>query len=229
MTEIRHIVFDIGRVLIHYDPEIPFRRIIPDDKKRQWFFETVCTSDWNVEQDRGRKIEDAEALLIADYPDEETAWAYVRPRALALREQGRVEDLYRVDHAQMLLTVDADVVDRPAPVLTTVQNDWRHPGGDAREWLAAVDAPADVWHSRQLFTTDPHGAGGPGRHLAFFESDRPLAEVASAWSAVGAAGSSPVPPYTTLYGVTDERDRGDEPDPRPAWVMHWEHLVTVGR
>ena len=71
MTEIRHIVFDIGRVLIHYDPEIPFRRIIPDDKKRQWFFETVCTSDWNVEQDRGRKIEDAEALLIADHPDEE--------------------------------------------------------------------------------------------------------------------------------------------------------------
>lgn len=37
MTEIRHIVFDIGRVLIHYDPEIPFRRIIPDDKNDSGF------------------------------------------------------------------------------------------------------------------------------------------------------------------------------------------------
>ena len=30
MTEIRHIVFDIGKVLIHYDPDIPFSRLIPD-------------------------------------------------------------------------------------------------------------------------------------------------------------------------------------------------------
>lgn len=71
MTDIRHIVFDIGRVLIHYDPEIPFRRLLPDDEKRRWFLETVCTNDWNLEQDRGRKIEDAEALLVADFPDEE--------------------------------------------------------------------------------------------------------------------------------------------------------------
>ncbi|QDZ00524.1 HAD family phosphatase [Nitratireductor mangrovi] len=71
MTDIRHIVFDIGKVLIHYDPEIPYRRLIPDDDRRAWFFEHVCTSDWNVEQDRGRRWEEAEALLIAAYPDEE--------------------------------------------------------------------------------------------------------------------------------------------------------------
>lgn len=71
MTEIRHIVFDIGRVLIHYDPDIPFRRIIPDEAKRRWFFGNVCTSDWNLEQDRGRAIAEAEALLVAEHPDEE--------------------------------------------------------------------------------------------------------------------------------------------------------------
>jgi len=70
MTEIRHIVFDIGRVLIHYDPEIPFRRIIPDEKRRAWFFANVCTHDWNLEQDRGRSFAEAEALLIAQYPEE---------------------------------------------------------------------------------------------------------------------------------------------------------------
>jgi 2-haloacid dehalogenase len=68
MTEIRHIVFDIGRVLIHYDPDLPFSRLIPDVDERRWFFQNVCTHEWNVEQDRGRKWEDAEALLIADHP-----------------------------------------------------------------------------------------------------------------------------------------------------------------
>ena len=70
MTEIRHIVFDIGKVLIHYDPEIPFRRLIPDDERRRWFFANICTHEWNLEQDRGRGWPEAEALLIADYPSE---------------------------------------------------------------------------------------------------------------------------------------------------------------
>jgi len=69
MSEIRHIVFDIGKVLIHYDPDLPFSRLIPDAEERRWFFENVCTSPWNIEQDRGRSWEEAEALLIAEHPD----------------------------------------------------------------------------------------------------------------------------------------------------------------
>ena len=71
MTEIRHIVFDIGKVLIHYDPELPFRRLIPDDAKRARFLAEVCTPDWNVEQDRGRPWAEAEALLLESHPHEE--------------------------------------------------------------------------------------------------------------------------------------------------------------
>ena len=71
MTEIRHIVFDIGKVLIHYDPDLPFSRLIPDADRRRWFFDNVCTHDWNIEQDRGRTWAEAEALLIADFPDQE--------------------------------------------------------------------------------------------------------------------------------------------------------------
>ena len=69
MSEIRHIVFDIGRVLIHYDAELPFLRLIPDEAERRWFFENVCTSLWNIEQDRGRTWEEAEAELLAVHPD----------------------------------------------------------------------------------------------------------------------------------------------------------------
>ncbi len=68
---IDHIVFDIGKVLIHYDPNIPFSRLIPDEAERKWFFDNVCTHDWNVEQDRGRTWEEAEALLIEVHPDRE--------------------------------------------------------------------------------------------------------------------------------------------------------------
>lgn len=66
---IDHIVFDIGKVLIHYDPDILFRRLIPDDERRRSFFMDICTQEWNVEQDRGRPWADGEALLIARHPD----------------------------------------------------------------------------------------------------------------------------------------------------------------
>ena len=49
------------------------------------------------------------SVAEADYGSEEEAWASVRPRALALRKKGRIPDLYRVDFATMLLTVDTDV------------------------------------------------------------------------------------------------------------------------
>ncbi|MGH6861418.1 MAG: HAD family hydrolase, partial [Phyllobacterium sp.] len=71
MTPVKHIVFDIGMVLINYEPEAAFRNLIPDAAERRWFLDTVCTHDWNIEQDRGRTWPEAEALLIADFPDRE--------------------------------------------------------------------------------------------------------------------------------------------------------------
>ena len=50
-------------------PQSPFSRLIPDADERRWFFENVCTPDWNIEQDRGRTWEEAEALLVAVHPD----------------------------------------------------------------------------------------------------------------------------------------------------------------
>lgn len=69
--DIRHIVFDIGKVLIHYDPNIPFQRLIPDEAERRWFFDNICTHEWNIEQDRGRTWAEAEGLLIDLHPDRE--------------------------------------------------------------------------------------------------------------------------------------------------------------
>src|SRR5690606_41800704 len=79
VSEIRHIVFDIGKVLFHYDPWIPFRRLIPYPKQREWFFATVCTHEWNLVQDRGRSWAEAEQQLITLHPDQEERMRTFRP------------------------------------------------------------------------------------------------------------------------------------------------------
>lgn len=73
MHTIKHIVFDVGRVLIHWDPEIPFRHLIPDENDRQHFLANICTPEWNIEQDRGREWVDAENHLIKQHPEKEVA------------------------------------------------------------------------------------------------------------------------------------------------------------
>jgi 2-haloacid dehalogenase len=68
MTAIRHIVFDLGNVLLAWDPEVPYRRLIPDEAERHWFLTHVCNGAWNLEQDRGRSWREAEDLLVAEHP-----------------------------------------------------------------------------------------------------------------------------------------------------------------
>lgn len=65
----RHLVFDIGNVLIRWDQEIPFRALIPDDEDRAAFFRDILPPEWNLEQDRGRTWPEAEAERIALFPD----------------------------------------------------------------------------------------------------------------------------------------------------------------
>ncbi|MDZ7823288.1 MAG: HAD-IA family hydrolase [Ahrensia sp.] len=110
MTEIKHIVFDIGHILIHYDPGLPFSRLIPDARKRAFFFANVCTGAWNVEQDRGRTWAEAEAIKIAEYPDWETEirafrayWHEMVSHALVERV-GHFERLQREGRDVTLLT-----------------------------------------------------------------------------------------------------------------------------
>jgi len=68
MTEIRHIVFDVGKVLVHYDPHQAYYELIPDQAERTLFLTDVCSSAWNQEQDRGRRWEEAEVEAIGRHP-----------------------------------------------------------------------------------------------------------------------------------------------------------------
>ena len=63
------IIFDLGGVLIDWNPEYVFRHLIPDPERRHYFFENICTHDWNVEQDAGRSIAEATQLLVSQHPE----------------------------------------------------------------------------------------------------------------------------------------------------------------
>lgn len=64
------ILWDLGGVFIHWDPEVVFQDLIPDDEERRWFLTTVCPYAWNAEQDRGRTIAAANAERIALFPEQ---------------------------------------------------------------------------------------------------------------------------------------------------------------
>ncbi len=67
------VVFDIGNVLLRWDPRNLYRHIIPDEAEMEWFLSNVCTNAWNLEQDRGRDWDEAVALLVKDHPEHEAA------------------------------------------------------------------------------------------------------------------------------------------------------------
>lgn len=69
MKNIKNIIFDLGGVLIDWNPEYMYKKIIPDDKERKEFLDNICTLAWNEEQDGGRTIQEANNLLLSLYPD----------------------------------------------------------------------------------------------------------------------------------------------------------------
>ena len=56
MAKIDTIVFDLGGVLVDWNPDYVYKHLIPDPEERKWFYDHVCTPDWNEEQDAGRTI-----------------------------------------------------------------------------------------------------------------------------------------------------------------------------
>ncbi len=63
------IVFDVGHVLIEWDPRNLYRKIFADPEQMEWFLAHVFTVDLNRECDRGLLFKDAVAQATARYPD----------------------------------------------------------------------------------------------------------------------------------------------------------------
>lgn len=74
MSKINTIIFDLGGVLIDWNPRYVFHdTYFEEAEKLDYFFQHICTSDWNEEQDAGRSIVTATQQLIEQYPEWEKA------------------------------------------------------------------------------------------------------------------------------------------------------------
>jgi 2-haloacid dehalogenase len=64
------VVFDLGGVLIDWNPRHLYRKIFADAVAMERFLGEICTQEWNEEQDAGRPFAEAVAMLQARHPAE---------------------------------------------------------------------------------------------------------------------------------------------------------------
>jgi 2-haloacid dehalogenase len=74
MAGIKAIIFDLGGVLIDWNPLYVFNETyFENDEKRHFFFERICTADWNEAQDAGYPIAQATEDKVREFPEWESA------------------------------------------------------------------------------------------------------------------------------------------------------------
>ncbi len=66
------IIFDLGGVLIDWNPAHLFDKIFHKPEEKKYFFKNICTDDWHAQQDAGRKTAEATEELVMKHPD----WAH---------------------------------------------------------------------------------------------------------------------------------------------------------
>ena len=67
--KITSIIFDLGGVLIDWNPNYVFDKMFTDEEKKKHFFENICTPDWNEKQDAGRSLNEATEELLVKHPE----------------------------------------------------------------------------------------------------------------------------------------------------------------
>lgn len=68
-AKINTIIFDLGAVLIDWNPRYVYRTIFNTEEKVEWFLENITTGDWNENQDAGYPLAQATEDLVAKYPE----------------------------------------------------------------------------------------------------------------------------------------------------------------
>ncbi len=91
------VIFDLGGVLIDWNPRYLYRKLFPGDEAgMEQFLGTVCTPHWNERQDAGRPFAEAEDELLALHPDKEhliRAWRLRFSETIQGAIEGTVEVL----------------------------------------------------------------------------------------------------------------------------------------
>jgi 2-haloacid dehalogenase len=78
------VVFDLGGVLVDWNPRYLYRRLFNDDAAMEHFLSEVCSPEWNERQDAGRPWYEALAELTARHPDQAAMIAAYHQRWLEM-------------------------------------------------------------------------------------------------------------------------------------------------
>jgi 2-haloacid dehalogenase len=73
LVAVKAAVFDLGGVLIDWDPRYLYRKLLADEAAVEEFLATVCTPEWNAELDRGRPFAEGVAELVERHPAQAAA------------------------------------------------------------------------------------------------------------------------------------------------------------
>ncbi|MBB5397146.1 HAD family phosphatase [Mucilaginibacter sp. AK015] len=65
------IIFDLGAVLIDWNPQYLYRKLFADERDMLHFLANITTPDWNEEQDAGRPLQEGTSLLVQQHPQHE--------------------------------------------------------------------------------------------------------------------------------------------------------------
>lgn len=68
-NKITTIVFDLGNVLISWDPRLLYNKIFTSAEETEDFLQNVCTGEWNAMQDCGRPFAQAVEEKSREYPE----------------------------------------------------------------------------------------------------------------------------------------------------------------
>ena len=68
---LRAVAFDLGGVLIHWDPRLLYRKLLPSEDAVERFLATVCPPEWNERLDAGLPLAEGIAERIARFPHHE--------------------------------------------------------------------------------------------------------------------------------------------------------------
>jgi 2-haloacid dehalogenase len=72
------VVFDIGGVLLDWNPRHLYRKVFDDDAAMERFLARICTPEWHEPHDRGANTADSCSLLAQDHPDlADEIWAWM--------------------------------------------------------------------------------------------------------------------------------------------------------
>src|SRR5947209_11082146 len=69
-VRVQAVVFDIGGVLLDWDPRYLYRKLFDDEAEMERFLAEVCTMQWHHQHDTGVPFSESCAALAARHPDQ---------------------------------------------------------------------------------------------------------------------------------------------------------------